>query len=139
MVSSKTYEERVTELAGKKLASTLEEYREISQAADSPFVRTHGEWGALLKQGNHPLVGCAAADVEAFTKGLKFKKGALAHANYNMLADKISFMQFKELMAIFGVSMKLFSALDNYYCQLTGAEMCKPSNGYVCFPENCHM
>jgi hypothetical protein len=138
---TKTIEERLEALSSTKLATTNEQYEAIGNSSASSFIRTSDQWDSYLQQqhGNHPLSGCDQAAIDAFTTGLRFNRGVLAGADYRMIADKLSYLQFMELWALFGISPTLFDGIKDQTCEPGGETPahCVYAKGFTCFPSGC--
>jgi hypothetical protein len=98
------------------------------------FVRSLDDWNRLIATANHPLSECPPEIIDQFTKSLKFTGGGLGHAEYSCLADKLTYAQFGNLWATFGLSMTLFENIKDYYCAGTGD--CEEHVGSIC-TSNC--
>jgi len=138
MTMTKTAEKRSEALAATKLADTPTEYQALGEDASSPIIHTLAQWNTFIEEvgADSVLPGCGPSVIAAFTKGMKFNDGRLVHADFRMIDDVVSLLKFKELMASFGISMKLFALMDNYTCNNTLGS-CEPDNRHMCDPGGC--
>ncbi len=100
----------------QSLPNTGEEWEKLLASNMPGIVRTSEDWNRSLNSADHPLQSVARAVVTEFTKTLQFRNGGLAHANYEMLVDHLTYRQFVQLWALFGLSMKLFNDYNNMQC-----------------------
>jgi hypothetical protein len=132
----KSPNERVKILLSKNLATTAEQYDALGQNPKSPIIHSLDEWRGVLKnEGSEAVLPrCDASVVDAFTSGLKFGRGRLAHSNYSMIVDRLSHLEFIELLGRFGLSLELFSLWDNENC-VSG--ICESNPNFMCDPTVC--
>ena len=118
----------------RKPAQTEREWWAILKSDDKAFIRSMEDWQEALRSKDHPLPGCDEKTIEEFTRSLRFNHGGLAHANYAMAADKMTYRQFSDLWSRFGLGMRLFEDHRDMRCASTGT--CSHSNTDVC-TSNC--
>lgn len=116
-------------------AETEREWWALLKSKDASYIRSLKDWkAALANPRRNPLKGCDASAIREFTRNLKFARGGLAHANYRAVERQLSYRQFRDLWATFGLSMKLFEDHKDYACTKKGN--CSASNTDIC-TSNC--
>lgn len=98
------------------------------------FVRDEEDFNALLESPLNPLRRLDSDTIEAFRKSLVFKKGGLAHAEYGMLINELTYPEFASLWGYFGMSMCLFEDHKDQRCASAGT--CTYSLNSTC-TSNC--
>lgn len=104
----------------RKPAQTEREWWMMLHSDDRTFIRSMDDWKKALARKDSPLAGIDDATVKAFTKSLKFKNGALGHADYGIVADELSYRRFSNLWGRFGIGMGLFEDHKDYKCESAG-------------------
>lgn len=116
-------------------ARTEREWWAMLKSNDKTFIRSMEDWKkAIADPKTNPLKGCDPKDIEHFTKNLKFEHGGLGHADYSRVEKKLSYFQFKNLWAAFGLGMELFADHDGYRCESRGT--CAYALAKIC-TSNC--
>jgi hypothetical protein len=118
----------------KNLAKNDREWKTLLRSKDKNVVRTASEWKKLIASRGSPLAGVDQKLVTKFTKSLKFKNGGLAHADYSMLVNEVSFSKFRKIWEHFGMDLTLFADHDGYRCVGNGS--CQALSNYIC-TSNC--
>ena len=119
----------------RKPATTEAEWWQLLKSKDSTFIRSAADWRkALANPRTSPLAGCDPETIREFTKNLRFNNGGLAHANYGVVAKKLTYDQFSRLWGMFGLDMGMFADYKDKECKSTGT--CRTSFGDVC-TSNC--
>lgn len=120
-------------------AENDEDWRRLMEAGESvAFVRTNEDWRKLLAEtrgtDRDPLRGCDDEAVNAFSEGLIFRDGGLAGADYEPIAETLSFAAFRALFERFGIGLGLFADHDGYRCESRGT--CTIAHNKIC-TSNC--
>jgi len=116
-------------------ARTDREWWAMLKSKDGTFIRSMKDWhAALADPKRNPLKGCDPKTIKHFTANLKFKNGGLGHADYSQVARKLTYHQFRNLWASFGMGMTLFEDHEGYTC--TGKGNCKKEFNNIC-TSNC--
>ncbi|WP_353070514.1 hypothetical protein RBB75_20700 (plasmid) [Tunturibacter empetritectus] len=114
-----------------KLPSNGDDYKLfVDDPSNVGIVRSVKEWKALLETPNNPLNTLSPEVIQAFSDSLVFEPGGLAHAEYGMLADTLTYRQFEEVWACFGISMAYFGDVKDFYCR--APKQCDFRTGSVC-------
>jgi hypothetical protein len=115
------------------LPTTGDEYKSfIADANNVEIVHDVEQWQKLIDGPESPLDGIDPKILEAFTATLIFKEGGLAHAEYDVLADNVTYRQFERIWSCFGVSMLYFAGTKDFRC--CGPRNCCFSPGSWCSP-----
>jgi hypothetical protein len=114
----------------QSLPNTTEEWDNLLASNTPGIVRSLDDWHRSLTAEDHPLRALDRAVLAEFTDTLQFKNGGLAHAKYEMIVDHLTYRQFVQLWALFGLSMKLFNDYNNMQC--VGAGTCHVNLYSVC-------
>jgi hypothetical protein len=118
-----------------KIAETEREWWAMLKSKDTTFIRSIDDWyKAIADKKNNPLSGCDTKAIEHFTKNLKFENGGLGHADYTEVGKQLSYFQFRNLWARFGLSMGLFEDHEGYEC--AGKGTCHKTADSIC-TSNC--
>jgi hypothetical protein len=120
-------------VAPRNLAKNDEEWTALLTNKSEVFLRSIEDFRAFANSKRiteHPLANCDKATVDKFTESLLFKNGGLAHANYGVLKDKLTFKQFEVLWAEFGMSLELFMDHKDNYCESRAT--CASHVDYIC-------
>jgi len=116
-------------------AETERAWWALLKSKDRTFIRSMKDWkAALADPKRNPLSGCDPKEVKEFTRSLKFRNGGLAHADYGAAARKLTYVEFKNLWAGFGLAIGLFADHDGYRCESKGT--CTASFEKIC-TSNC--
>ena len=102
----------------RKPAETNREWWALLKSADKTVIRSMKDWkAALADPRRNPLKGCSPKAVQHFTKSLKFTNGGLGHADYSKVVDELTYLQFQELWAAFGMGMRIFEDYKDMWCE----------------------
>ncbi len=121
-----------------RTADTDEEWRELLRSDDPNIVRSREDWDALIaddERRRSVLPNCEEEIVRAFTEGLEFRGGGLAHADYSMLENCMTVADFFTLWNNFGMSRKL-AGQDHFDHKCDGMHNCEWKPGTIC-TANC--
>ena len=108
---------------GSKLrpAETEREWWGMLKSPDSTFIRSMDDWTCAIRDPrSNPLRGCSDDAIKHFTEHLEFANGGLAHADYGAVVEEMNYVQFRDLWASFGLSMRLFADHEDMKCESKG-------------------
>lgn len=131
----------------RRPATTDQEWQTLLQSPTTGFIRTHEDWDTSLTafsrvvqlvgaSSTHPVAGLDTETLEAFTNSLIFRGGGLAHADYSMLQEKLTELQFQQLWECFGIAASLFRDYRDRSCAGEGSPTCASKLGSLCL-SNC--
>jgi hypothetical protein len=118
-------------------ANTQEEWRELLSSSDPNIARSREDWNRFVADDQRRgtmLPNCDEKTIQAFSDGLTFNNGGLAHADFSMLEDRLTMSDFFNLMNNFGIGRKLLTDYFDYKCD--GNHTCVWSPGSIC-TSNC--
>jgi hypothetical protein len=111
-----------------------EEFQAYIADEDTVTVRNLSDWEAATKSADSPLLGVEPSLLDSFAKTLTFEKGGLGHAEYGMLADKLTPEQFEHLWSLFGISPEYFNEIKDSFCASRGTCQYRP---FMLCTSNC--
>ena len=122
-----------------KPACSVREFKELMETDpfEVRFIRTIEDWKEYSENVNskdHPLQPLTSEEVEEFTNDLVFNKGGIAGVNVEVVQKKLSYLQYEELMASFGMSIVFAADHDGYECKSRGT--CVKRSSTIC-TSNC--
>lgn len=122
-----------------KAACSVKEFKALMQTDPNEywFIRNMEGWIKYIEDSDsrdHPLQPLTKEEVEEFTKELVFNKGGVAGLNVGVVQKKLSYLQYKGLMSVFGMGVGLAADHEGYTCQKAGD--CKKLNDHIC-TSNC--
>ena len=119
-------------------ARTEADWKVFVKSNDTSRVRSMKGWkGCLKRMRCNPLKRFKRSNPELitqFTQSLVFRKKALAGADYSMLVNELSYREFKNLWAVFGISGPVFVDHQGYAC--VGQGDCERDSDHIC-TSNC--
>jgi hypothetical protein len=126
-------------------ANNHQEWTDLLASHTTGFIRTHEDWTQSLTDfprvvqlfgdtASHPLAGLEHETIEMFTNSLMFRGGGLAHADYHILQDKLTELQFAQLWESFGISASLFLDCRDRACAGDTTHTCVSKPGSLCLP-----
>jgi hypothetical protein len=120
-------------------ARTVREFKALMQTDPSEvkFVRSLDDWKAFVRNGNgngNPLKRLTEADIREFTKDLFFNNGGIAGANLRILQEKLTYVEYKDVLAAFGMDVVFAEDHQGYAC--VGVGDCATNQTHIC-TSNC--
>jgi hypothetical protein len=102
-------------------ARTVREFKELVQTDPSEvyFIRNTGDWKAYIRdvdKQTHPLRRVPNEVIRNFTESLIFNGSGLAGANVGILQEKLTYQEYKDLLAVFGMSIVFAEDHQAYAC-----------------------
>jgi hypothetical protein len=101
------------------------------------FVRSMADWKQFCRSSDspgHPLGALTEDEVREFTGSLVFNNGGLAGAYLGKLQDRLSYREYRALMAAFGMDIGFAADYEGYYCMNPGD--CAKKMDHIC-TSNC--
>jgi hypothetical protein len=106
----------------------------IADENNGLVVRNLDHWKVAVETKDNPLSTVEPELLDSFARTLTFENGGLGHAEYGMLADKLTAEQFEHLWALFGISPAYFEQIKDTFCAGHGTCQFRP---FVLCTSNC--
>jgi len=120
-------------------ARTVREFKALmgTDPSEVSFIRNIKDWEEYRKKSNELgnfLEPLTENEIEEFSKKLVFNKGGIAGMYVKDIQEKLSYAQYTDLLAVFGMDIVFAKDHEDYYCNSHGN--CRTYNGYIC-TSNC--
>ena len=115
-------------------ASSKETFQALCKSPEDWFVRSKADVEQLAATPHSPWKNVPKEAIHQFIEKLEFKNGGLAHSNYSSLEAHMSFKEFMNMWAHFGINRELFLMDADKKCDSPGT--CSYCNGCSC-TSNC--
>jgi hypothetical protein len=110
----------------------------LEDGKEGLLIRSVSDWKEFLKDAktnkNNPLANCEPEALREFTSKVRFGKHGVAGMYYGGLVNKLSFNNFRTLLAHFGMDLNVFEDHEHYYC--AGKGDCGSAASHIC-TSNC--
>ncbi len=121
-------------------ARSMGDFLALCKEAPAGMIRSYKDWKrfreAATSVPEHPLYGCAKLDaLDEFEKNLVFGQDGLGGANWEVLVDILTYRQYENLWASFGIDLELLVNEKGYKCEGKGSMGITAS--YIC-TGNCY-
>lgn len=121
-----------------KPAKTEEEYDKLVKKRPKDMICNLDDFHAYIKQKNYNSK-LGSAILTKVEESLKFCNGGLGGMYYGVLRDKLTFREFEEFFAHFGIGLALFCIRENQECHIDPGlpNTCLRREGYSCSKAYC--
>ena len=122
-----------------KPARTVREFKDLMRTDPKEvfFIRSMDDWKEYVRgaeKEGHPLNRVPKDVIRDFTAELVFNGGGIAGANVAILQEKLTYVQYKDILAAFGMSIGMADDHQGYAC--VGVGDCATNQTHIC-TSNC--